>query len=71
MPQMGGRELAARLTALRPETRVLYVSGYADDATPRPGAAESGAAFLEKPFTAASLAAKVRAVLDAAGREGR
>ena len=67
MPLMGGRELADRLRAGRGETKVLYVSGYTDDAILHQGVSETGtAAFLPKPFTAAALAHKVRQVLDAA-----
>jgi two-component system, cell cycle sensor histidine kinase and response regulator CckA len=58
MPQLGGRELARRLATLRPEVKVLYMSGYADD-----GAAEAGAAFLQKPFMPDDLARKVRETL--------
>jgi PAS domain S-box-containing protein len=71
MPQMGGRELATRLTTVRRETKVLYMSGYTDDAVLRQDAAATATAFLEKPFTAESLAAKVREVLDAATAGGR
>jgi PAS domain S-box-containing protein len=70
MPQMGGRELADRLTGRRPETRVLYVSGYTDDAILRKGVSETGTAFLPKPFTASALAHKVRQVLDATSAGG-
>jgi len=65
MPQMGGRELADRLRAGRHETKVVYVSGYTDDATLHQGVSQTGMAFLPKPFTAAALAHKVRQVLDA------
>ncbi len=64
MPDLGGRELAERLRLGRPGLRVLYVSGYTDDAILRRGALEPGAAFLQKPFSPAALARKVREVLD-------
>ncbi len=64
MPQIGGRELADRLKAGRQETKVLYVSGYTDDATLHQGVSQTGTAFLPKPFTATVLAHKVREVLD-------
>jgi PAS domain S-box-containing protein len=70
MPQMGGRELAARLQAGRHEIKVLYVSGYTDDAILHQGVSETGTAFLPKPFTASALAHKVREVLDAAPAGG-
>ncbi len=64
MPRMSGRELADRLTQLRPELRVLYVSGYTDDAMLSSGSFPTGTAFLQKPFTLGSLLGKVREVLD-------
>jgi two-component system, cell cycle sensor histidine kinase and response regulator CckA len=66
MPRMGGRTLAQHLAAKRPETRVLFVSGYTDDAIVRHGVLEPGIHYLEKPFTPDALARKVRAVLDGA-----
>jgi CheY-like chemotaxis protein len=64
MPQMSGRELAQRLAPVRPDMKVLYMSGYTDDAIVRHGVLGAGMAFLSKPFTPDALAAKVREVLD-------
>ncbi len=66
MPGMNGRALAEHLQAKRPETRVLFMSGYPDDAIVRYGISEADVAFLEKPFSSGDLAEKVREVLDAA-----
>jgi CheY-like chemotaxis protein len=60
MPEMSGRELGAELKRQRPEIRVLYMSGYTGNAIARRGLLEEGMAFIEKPFTAESLASKVR-----------
>jgi nitrogen-specific signal transduction histidine kinase len=66
MPEMSGREVAARIAEAHPGVRILYMSGYTDDAVMRHGIVESGVAFLQKPFSPLSLARKVREVLDAA-----
>jgi len=64
MPLMGGRELAERLSSRRPETRILFVSGFTDDTVVRHGVLDEGVAFLQKPFTLESLSRTVRQVLD-------
>ncbi len=70
MPRLGGRELSERVRALRPDCRVLFVSGYTDDAILRHGVQSDGAAFLAKPFSPRALSQRVREVLGAptAGR---
>jgi PAS domain S-box-containing protein len=64
MPRMSGRELADRLGPLRSEMKVLYLSGYTNDAVVRHGLSEGEIEFLQKPFTPDVLARKVREVLD-------
>ena len=66
MPQMSGVELAARLTAVRRGLPVLYMSGYTEDTLGQRGVLSPETAFLNKPFTPASLREAVRAVLDRA-----
>jgi len=66
MPGMTGRELADALMVERPDLRVLYMSGYTDDTVVRHRVLEEGMPYLQKPFTARSLASKVREVLDRA-----
>jgi CheY-like chemotaxis protein len=66
MPGMNGPELAGKIIGARPDTKVLYMSGYTGDALPVQELLNSGAALLHKPFTGLSLATKVREVLAAA-----
>ncbi len=71
MPNMTGRELAARLQESRPDLKVLYVSGYTADIIGREGVLEAGMDYLPKPFTPEQLAVKVRAVLGQLKRAGK
>jgi len=65
MPRLGGRELAEELTAVRPQMKVLFMSGYTDDEIVRHGVLRARTAFIQKPFAPSELARKVREVLDA------
>jgi PAS domain S-box-containing protein len=64
MPGLNGRELASRLATLRPDARVIFMSGYTGDAVTRHGVLEPGSAYVQKPFTPDAIARKVREVLD-------
>ena len=64
MPGMNGREVASRVSAARPEVKVLYVSGYTENAIGHNGLLEEGITLLQKPFTLPTLKAKVREMLD-------
>jgi CheY-like chemotaxis protein len=68
LPRMGGRKVAEHLVISRPGMKVLYMSGYTDDVIFHRGVLEANTAFLQKPFTFATLTRKVREVLDA-GRQ--
>lgn len=64
MPEINGRVVAERLAPLRPAMRVLYTSGYTDDAVFQRGVLPEGTAFIQKPFTPEALTRKVREILD-------
>lgn len=64
MPGMSGRELANRLAALRPEIKVLFMSGHTDEAIVHHGMLDADTTFIQKPFAPDALARKVRDVLD-------
>jgi CheY-like chemotaxis protein len=64
LPGVSGRAVADEITKRLPATKVLFVSGYTDDAVVRHGVLEAGIHYLEKPFTPDALASKVRSVLD-------
>jgi two-component system, cell cycle sensor histidine kinase and response regulator CckA len=64
MPHMGGRELRERVAGLNPMTRVIFTSGYTDDAVVRHGVLQAESDFLQKPFSVNALLRKVREVLD-------
>jgi PAS domain S-box-containing protein len=64
MPEMSGAELAKEIAPIRPDMKVLFMSGYTDDSIVRHGVLESEMAFLQKPFTPESMAQKVREVLN-------
>jgi DNA-binding NarL/FixJ family response regulator len=64
MPRMSGPQLASQIAAARPETRILYTSGYPDDALGPHGGLPPGTAFVPKPLSPDDLADRVREVLD-------
>ncbi len=65
MPKVSGKEVADTLRTIHPETKILYMSGYTDEAIVHHGIVDSGIAFIQKPFSEQALAQKVRDVLDA------
>jgi CheY-like chemotaxis protein len=67
MPEMSGRQLAEQFAELRPDARILFMSGYTDDAIIRHGVLRPGTAYIQKPFSAELLARKVREALDDGG----
>jgi len=64
MPQMSGAVLVEKLREINPAVKVLYMSGYAGDTVARHGYLDAGVPFIQKPFSSASLLAKVREALD-------
>jgi len=66
MPRMGGKELNARLEELNPELKVLFISGYTDNAIVHQGILDEGIEFIQKPFQPSDLLKKIRAMLDRA-----
>ena len=65
MPRLSGKELADRAAQLRPDLRILFISGYTDNALEEKGALAQGIELLQKPFTPTVLLSRIRAVLDA------
>jgi two-component system cell cycle sensor histidine kinase/response regulator CckA len=68
MPEISGKEVADRLVSLRPGIKVLFMSGYTDEAIVHHGMLDSNVNFIQKPFSPAALARKVREVLDSNGK---
>ncbi len=66
MPEMGGRELVERLMVRKPDLKVIFMSGYAEDAVAHDGVLANGAAFIGKPFSLLTFASAVREMLDKA-----
>ena len=62
---LNGQDVARQLLAIRPEIKVLYMSGYVDEAVAQYGIIDSGATFLQKPFSPVTLSLRVRTMLDA------
>jgi len=69
MPEMNGRELAGQITALYPDIRLLFMSGYTADVIAHQGVLDDGVAFIQKPFSMTDMTAKIREVLDKAPDE--
>ncbi|MFZ5570787.1 MAG: PAS domain S-box protein [Thermodesulfobacteriota bacterium] len=63
MPEMKGKELVQRITALHPETRALYMSGYTENVILRQGVLDSGVNFIQKPFSAGALGEKIKKII--------
>lgn len=63
MPEMNGKDLAVRLSAIRPSLKILFMSGYTADVIATKGVLDEGVSFIQKPFSLKELAVKVREVL--------
>ena len=70
MPKFSGKEVAEQLRAIHPETKVLFMSGYTDEAIVHHGIVDSDIAFIQKPFSERALAQKIRDVLDSTNGHG-
>ncbi len=66
MPEMNGRDMAGQITALYPDIKLLFMSGYTADIIAHQGVLDDGVAFIQKPFSMADLTKKLRGVLDTA-----
>jgi DNA-binding NtrC family response regulator len=64
MPEMNGRDLAGKITALYPDIGLLFMSGYTSNVIAHQGVLDDGVAFIQKPFSMEDMTAKVREVLD-------
>jgi FixJ family two-component response regulator len=71
MPETSGKEVADRMSELLPGLRVLFMSGYTDEAIVHHGVLDSNVEFIQKPFTPAALVKRVREVLDAESLNGQ
>ena len=69
MPGMSGRELAEKISEQHPRMRILFMSGYTDNAIQHHGVLDSDTAFIEKPFSPVQLTGKIREVLDGAEQD--
>jgi len=69
MPEMNGRDLAGQITALYPDIRLLFMSGYTANVIAHHGVLDHGVAFIQKPFSMADMTAKIRELLDKASDE--
>ena len=71
MPGMNGRDLAGHLTTLYPDIKLLFMSGYTANVIAHQGVLDEGVAFIQKPFSMADVAEKLREVLDTAPNQAQ